>query len=190
MKTELWLYIRDVMMPRFPGLSMRRMSDLAGVAENTVGKIKGGHVPKAETLYALAERWGRSDEERRKDYRAMMERAGKAVPEEFELSDEEKSVVKQLRKLNPERREEIEGFFRAYGAGEMADVLSRGLQPYNPTRRPTPAETFQEFLDLLEQISALTPAECMVLIADSLRRVQEKGRPAHSQPDSGESTLE
>lgn len=184
MASELWLYVRDVMMARYPGLSMRRMSELAGIAGNTVGKIKNeGHVPKSETLLALAERWGRSDEERKRDYREMMERAGKVMPEEFHLSSEEKGWVERWRELDPKQREMAQAFFRAYDAGEALNVLTRGLQPYG-SRRPTPAETFREFLDLLEQVGGLSPAECMVLIADALRRVQEKGRPDYSRDDT------
>ena len=186
MTTELWIYIRDVMMTRFPGLSMRRMSELAGVAGNTVGKIKNeAHVPKAETLLALAQRWGRTDEERMRDYRAMMERAGKVMPEEFHITDDEKEWLKRYRRLSPQQREMAQRFFNAYGAGETIEVLSRGLRPFNPIR-PTPAETFREFLDLLEQVSDLTPGECMVMIAEALRTVQEKGRPDYSQNSSAE----
>lgn len=71
--TELWAYIRDVMMNRWPGLSMRRMSQKAGLPSKTVGKIKMGEVPESKTLLALAERWGRSDEERQQDYHKMLE---------------------------------------------------------------------------------------------------------------------
>jgi transcriptional regulator with XRE-family HTH domain len=183
--TPLWVYVRDVIRGRYPGLSMRKMSLDAGVAENTVLKIKNGHVPKASTLRALAETWGRTTAEIEQDYREMLKAGGLAVPEDRSLGEDEWAMVQTWREMDSEQRERAQRFFQALGTNNALELLTLGIRPYGPTR-PTPAETFQQFLTLLQQVSTLTPEECMTVIADSLRRALEKDRQDHIQDSLGE----
>jgi hypothetical protein len=78
---ELVEYIDDIMKARYPRLADSQMSTDAGLSINTVHRMRQGIVPRPDKLLALAERWGRTPEEKAQDYYELMKRAGYAPPE-------------------------------------------------------------------------------------------------------------
>ncbi len=184
--TPLWRYIKREIMGRYPGLSMRKMSIDAGLAENTVGKIKSGHIPKADTLMELAKEWGRTPEEVQKDYQEMLKRAGLALDDDLILTDEEKDWVKRYRGLAPEQRRMIRLFFEAYDMGAPLDVLSRGLPAAPDEALSDSDDAFTTFLKLLGEMAEISPVERIWLMFDALRRYrEEKGIPGDNDGGNG-----
>ena len=66
---ELVDYIDNVIKARYPRLPDTVMSEDAGLSSNTVHRIRQGVKPRPGVLKALAETWGRTPEEKARDFR-------------------------------------------------------------------------------------------------------------------------
>lgn len=120
--TPVALVLEDIR-ARYEGLlSYRKMAIDAGLVENLVYKaIKHGTTPRPRALRALAQRWGRTAEEKVDDFRRLMEAAGYVVvppSDERSVSHFEQLLI-EIMGMDPSVRD-------AWAAGQLAELeLSR-----------------------------------------------------------------
>lgn len=110
---------------RHPRLSMRQMSIEAGLHENAVQKIIRGSrsSPRAETLWALAERWGEMPEV---DYAEMMRLAGKHIPQtDSDLGPTARFVAAQLDSLGTDQQQTAVDLINKLGPAGVVNLIAK-----------------------------------------------------------------
>ncbi len=179
-------YIEE-MRQRYPGLSKRKMCILAGVPDNLIYKISEGLTPRPATLQKLAfngaQETYRTDDEKWEDYAELLKRAGYEVPESPHITEEEWEWIKRWRNLTPEQRALANAFFRAYSAGDAMEIL---MERTTSSSASSADEAFTRFLELLGEMTALSPEERTALLADVLGRYRKINTQGDSQAGHAE----